>query len=66
MKKSKKNSYCCDRFEFAVNENYIIKSDDYDETEWYFPELGHLYFCPFCGSYIKGEGFGNFDKQVHK
>ena len=59
----KKFSYCCSRFEFAVAENYITKADGYDETEWYFPELGHLYFCPFCGTNIKGNGFGKFDEQ---
>jgi hypothetical protein len=63
MNKENKYNYCCNRFRIAVDEGYILKADSYDETEWYFPELGHLYFCPFCGSHIKGEGFGDFDKK---
>ena len=66
MERTKKFLYCCDRFKFAVEEGYIIKANDYDETEWYFPELGHLYFCPFCGTNIKGHGFGKYDEQKNK
>ena len=53
--------YCCIRFEDSVTEGIICKSEDYDETEWYFPKGSHLYFCPFCGANIKGNGFGEFD-----
>lgn len=66
MTNPNKSAYCCNRFDVAVEEGYILKAEDFDETEWYFPELGHLYFCPFCGTHIKDEGFGDFDKQKHK
>jgi hypothetical protein len=42
-------------------EGNICKADNHDETEWYFPEGGHLYFCPICGVNIKGKGFGDYD-----
>lgn len=29
-----------------------------DETEWFMPEWHHIYYCPFCGTCIKGHGFG--------
>ncbi len=64
MTESTTYSYCCNRFEVAVEEGYIIKAEDYDETEWYFPELGHLYYCPFCGKDIKGVGFGEYNEDV--
>ncbi len=35
-----------------------------DETEWYFKEWYHLYYCPFCGVSVKGNGTGNFDEQM--
>ncbi|MFA5354796.1 MAG: hypothetical protein WC291_11255 [Thermodesulfovibrionales bacterium] len=57
-------TYCCERFKESVEEGYIIKADDYDETEWYLKEWLHIYYCPFCGAYIKGAGFGEFDEQV--
>lgn len=60
-------TFCCERFKEAVYEGKIKHADETpDETEWYFPESGHIYFCPFCGSHIKGEGFGTYDNDVKK
>jgi hypothetical protein len=60
-------TYCCERFKEAVSEGNIKHADDIpDETEWYLPETGHIYFCPFCGSHVKGDGFGTYDKDVRK
>lgn len=57
MDKNIEISYCCDRFKDSVEEGKIVHSEEFDETEWYFPEWLHLYFCPFCGTNIKGRGF---------
>ena len=54
---------CCERFRQCVEEGEIVHADDFDETEWYIPEWHHVYYCPFCGSYIKGEGFGKPQKE---
>ena len=60
-------TYCCERFREAVYEGKIKHADDIpDETEWYLPETGHIYFCPFCGKLVKGEGFGTYDEDVQK
>ncbi len=58
-------AYCCEEFKFNVEECGVIKkADDLpDETEWYLNEGGHIYYCPFCGAFIKGEGFGEYDKK---
>ena len=58
-----KFKYCCTRFKESVEEHYILKSEGYDETEWYLKEWLHLYYCPFCGASVKGKGFGDFDTQ---
>jgi hypothetical protein len=26
-------------------------------------EFYHLYYCPFCGAFIKGHGSGNYDEK---
>jgi hypothetical protein len=53
------DTYCCDRFQECIEEKEIVHSEENDdETEWYIPQWHHLYFCPFCGCYIKGQGFG--------
>jgi hypothetical protein len=54
----RKSKYCCDSFEEGVREKRIVRAKGFDETEWYFPEWLHLYFCPFCGTTVKGKGFG--------
>lgn len=55
--------FCCDRFKKAVDLKEINHADENDETEWFIGELWHLYYCPFCGAFIKGKGFGNYDKK---
>jgi hypothetical protein len=50
--------YCCERFRESVEEQEIVHADNDDETEWFIPELWHLYYCPFCGAFIKGRGWG--------
>ena len=53
------STYCCSRFDNCVKNGEIMHADDMpDETEWYIPRWYHIYFCPFCGANIKGEGFG--------
>lgn len=52
-------TYCCTRFEEAVRYSEIVRAESEDETEWFIPELWHLYFCPFCGASIKGKGWGS-------
>ncbi|MFC1646025.1 hypothetical protein ACFL2Y_02470 [Candidatus Omnitrophota bacterium] len=64
MKRARKE-YCCQRFAEYVKEKEIIYSTN-DETEWFVPNFGHLYFCPFCGAFIKGKGWGNYDKLLSK
>ncbi len=54
----KKFNYCCERFEVNVDEGEIRHSSaNIDETEWY-TSFGHLYYCPFCGEFIMGNGYG--------
>jgi hypothetical protein len=50
--------YCCKRFADCINEGEIVHAGGNDETAWYVPNWHHLYYCPFCGAFIKGEGFG--------
>jgi len=59
-----KAKYCCDRFKDTVLEKKVLRAKGFDETEWYFPEWLHLYFCPFCGSNIQGNGFGKVPKKA--
>lgn len=56
-------TFCCKRLKDAYevidqNHEILVFTRRYDETQWYISGLAHLYFCPFCGSYIAGEGFG--------
>jgi len=54
-------TYCCFRFQESVKvDKTIMKATGYDETEWFLPHGGHIYFCPFCGRKIKGKGFGTY------
>lgn len=57
----------CERFNdwYQSSEIFYAYEDypDIDETEWYISGLGHLYYCPFCGAFIKGHGFGNYDEK---
>ena len=58
--------HCCNRFKESVKEKFIIRAIGYDETEWYFDGWLHLYYCPFCGTNIKGKGFGEYDIETKK
>ncbi|MDH3455038.1 MAG: hypothetical protein OEL80_07795 [Desulfuromonadales bacterium] len=62
MPKNQELTFCCERFEEAVEEHEIYHSPDNDETEWYIDMLWHLYYCPFCGTFIKGKGWGEYHK----
>jgi hypothetical protein len=66
-KKIKQNHVCCERF-FEWYESGEIgyayeEYSDIDETEWYVNTFAHLYYCPFCGAFIKGHGFGTYDEK---
>lgn len=51
-------NYCCKRFKQLFELNEIDHFAEEDETEWVVPNHFHLYYCPFCGTYIKGKGLG--------
>ena len=53
--------FCCERFKESVQVGKFEKAEEQDETEWYIPEWLHIYFCPFCGTSLKGSGFGTYD-----
>jgi len=54
---------CCERFQECVDEGEILYAGKSDETEWFIPNWHHLYYCPFCGALIQGEGFGELEKK---
>jgi hypothetical protein len=56
----KQNEHCCERFGEAVKAKEIIHSDQNDETEWFINNLWHIYYCPFCGAFVKGKGWGQY------
>jgi hypothetical protein len=60
------SSYCCDRFEDCVRNDEIKHAGQDDETEWYIPNWHHLYYCPFCGAYVGGKGFGTPEKKLNR
>ena len=55
--------YCCVLFEESVKEKKFLHAKGCDETEWHIPEWHHIYYCPFCGTNVKGKGFGTYDKD---
>lgn len=57
---------CCGRFRDFYEDGTIVHAEEEDETEWYVNGFAHLYYCPFCGKNIKGEGFGNYDQMVKR
>jgi hypothetical protein len=61
--KKTKNKYCCKNFQESVKEKIFVHSSDKDETEWFMPEWFHIYYCPFCGAFIKGTGTGEYFKE---
>ena len=62
--------YCCERFEECVKKKEIIyayhpslASTELNETAWIAHKLWNIYYCPFCGEFIKGKGWGTYDKK---
>jgi hypothetical protein len=56
--------FCCAKFEDAVRHKVIVHAEAQGESEWLIDGHRHIYFCPFCGTDIKGIGgreynFGN-------
>lgn len=66
MDNKKLSKYCCPSFEKSIAEGIFEKADEDDETEWFIPKWYHIYFCPFCGTSIKGKGFGVYDIENKK
>jgi len=67
-KSKTRGDICCDRFYEAYLADEISyayeKHTDIDETEWLISGLWHLYYCPFCGTWIKGRGFGGKQEEA--
>ncbi len=63
MKRKHTKKYCCERFTECVEEGSIFHCGEDDETEWAVKDFYHLYYCPFCGNFIKGQGWGEYDTQ---
>ena len=63
-KTNRRRAYCCERFAQCAKEASVQHCGTKDETEWAIPGFYHLYFCPFCGAFIKGRGWGKYDKTV--
>jgi len=62
---SRSPAYCCFRFRESVKvDKTIIRATRYDETEWHLAQGCHIYFCPFCGSRVKGKGFGTYKQAA--
>ena len=64
-------TFCCERLkevytEDDSNHNIFVFTPNFDETQWYIPVIGHIYFCPFCGSKIAGTGFGHGWKPINQ
>ena len=63
--------FCCDTFKdmyeiFDPEHEILVFTHKFDETQWYIRGLAHLYFCPFCGSYIVGKGFGEKVEPINR
>jgi hypothetical protein len=62
----KEPEHCCTRFSEAVLKGEILYAykefDDIDETAWFVESKWHIYFCPFCGTNVRGIGFGSYHK----
>jgi len=70
VKMGKRPAFCCSRFNHAVKEGrfvfaYVIVRT-IDETQWIDAGGYHIYYCPYCGTYIKGEGYGFRPKPYNK
>jgi hypothetical protein len=64
MKRKRTKKYCCERFAQCAEEGSIYHCGKEDETEWAVKGFYHLYYCPFCGDFIKGQGWGEYDKKT--
>jgi hypothetical protein len=67
VRKPRGRRLCCERFKDRYERGEISYAyqdhRNIDETEWFISDLWHLYYCPFCGAFIKGHGFGNYDEK---
>jgi hypothetical protein len=67
FKTRKPTNFCCERLRKSYQEGSIIYIYEYtskiDETEWVIKDLWHIYYCPFCGAFIKGYGSGEYDDE---
>ena len=65
--KLNESKLCCERFAEWYHSGEIQYAyenhTNIDETEWIIDGMAHIYYCPFCGAFIKGHGFGNFDQK---
>ena len=63
-----KRKYCCIRLKESIYNGSIGFSPKRtkDETRWFINGGYHIYFCPFCGKYIKGKGWGRVIKGFPK
>jgi len=63
----KPNNFCCERFKKEYEDGPIQyayeDTNETDETDWYVESFTHLYYCPYCGAFIKCQGFGDYDKK---
>jgi hypothetical protein len=61
---TKPEKICCELFKEWYETSEIVfayaETQEIDETQWFVDGFAHLYYCPFCGEYIKGRGFGNY------
>ena len=60
------SNHCCTRFSEAVAAEEIMHSADNDETEWFIDGLWHIYFCPFCGTDVRGSGWGEYGIEMSR
>ena len=58
-----KHTHCCGRFRGCVAEGSIHYCGKDDETEWAVQGFYHLYYCPFCGTPVKGTSWGDDQKN---
>jgi hypothetical protein len=64
MKRKHTKKYCCERFVQCAEEGSIFHCGKEDETEWAVKDFYHLYYCPFCGNFIKGQGWGEYNQKA--
>ena len=66
-KPKKPINYCCEKLKESYEQGLIKYAYEDDvkisESDWLIDGFGYLYYCPFCGAFIKGRGFGDYDKK---